>query len=100
MAADNKLELLIQVDAAGANASIKSVNKSFSGLEKEAVPSAKGASKGIDGMTLSMPKAVAERRRSDQAIEFALHSRSGCACPMDVQVPRGVHPERSRMGSG
>ena len=58
MAADNKLELVIQVDAAGANASIKNVNKSLSGLEKEAVSSAKGASKGIDGMTLSMTKAV------------------------------------------
>ena len=58
MAADNKLELVIQVDAAGANASIKSVNKSLSGLEKEAVSSAKGASKGIDGMTVSMTKAV------------------------------------------
>src|SRR3990170_1136347 len=58
MAADKKLELVIQVDAAGANASIKSVNKSLSGLEKEAVSSAKGASKGIDGMTLAMTKAV------------------------------------------
>ena len=58
MAADNKLELVIQVDAARANASIKSVNKSLSGLEKEAVSSAKGASKGIDGMTLAMTKAV------------------------------------------
>ena len=58
MAADNKLELVIQVDAAGANASIKSVNKSLSGLEKTAVSSAKGASQGIDGMTLSMTKAV------------------------------------------
>ena len=42
MAADNKLDLVIQVDAAGANASIKSVNKSLSGMEKEAVSSAKG----------------------------------------------------------
>ena len=58
MAADNKLELVIQVDAAGANASIKSVNTSLSGLERTAVSSAKGASKGIDGMTLSMTKAV------------------------------------------
>jgi len=31
MAADNKLELVIQVDAAGANASIQSVKKSLSG---------------------------------------------------------------------
>ncbi|MSO20393.1 MAG: hypothetical protein EXQ56_07995 [Acidobacteria bacterium] len=58
VAADNKLELVIQVDAAGANASIKSVNTSLSGLEKTAVSSAKGASKGIDGMKLSMTKAV------------------------------------------
>jgi len=29
MAADSKLELVIQVDAAGANASIKSVNNSL-----------------------------------------------------------------------
>ncbi|MBI2818121.1 MAG: hypothetical protein HYX72_14395 [Acidobacteria bacterium] len=58
MAADNKLELVIQVDADGANASIKSVNKSLSGLEKTALSSAKGASQGIDGLTLSMTKAV------------------------------------------
>ena len=36
MPADNKLELVIQVDSAGANASIKSVNTSLSGLEKTA----------------------------------------------------------------
>ena len=58
MAADNKLEVVIQVDAAGANASIKSVNIGLSNLEKTAMSSAKGASKGIDGMTLSMTKAV------------------------------------------
>ena len=44
MPAENKLELVIQVDAAGANASIKSVNTNLSGLEKTAVSSAKGAS--------------------------------------------------------
>lgn len=49
MAADNKLELVIQVDAGGANASIKSVNTSLSGLEKTAVSSAKGASTGEAG---------------------------------------------------
>ena len=42
MAADNNRDLVIQVDAAGANASIKSVNTSLSGLEKNAVSSAKG----------------------------------------------------------
>ena len=47
IAADNKLELVLQVDAAGANASIKSINTSLSDLEKTAVSSAKGASKGL-----------------------------------------------------
>ena len=32
MAADNRLELVIQLDAAGANASIKTVNTSLAGL--------------------------------------------------------------------
>ncbi|MBI3935061.1 MAG: hypothetical protein HY316_10255 [Acidobacteria bacterium] len=58
MAADNKLELVIQVDAAGANASIKSANKRVSDLEKEAVSSAKRASNGIDGMTASRTKSI------------------------------------------
>src|SRR3972149_3880530 len=58
MAADNKLELIIQVDAAKGNAAIQSVNKNLTGLEKGAVSSTKQASKGFDGMTLSMTKAV------------------------------------------
>ena len=67
MAADNKLELVIQVDADKANASIQSVTKSLSGLEKEAVSSAKGASQRIDGMTLSMTKAVGARAEDRSA---------------------------------
>ena len=58
MAADNKLELIIQVDAAKGNAAIQSVNKNLTGLEKGAVSSTKQASKGFDGMMLSMTKAV------------------------------------------
>ena len=58
MAADNKLELVIQLDAAGANASIKSVNTSLSGLAKTALSSARGASQAIEGMAASMAKAV------------------------------------------
>src|SRR3954469_20253376 len=56
MPAENKLELVIQVDADKANASIKTVNTTLSGLESTAVSAAKGASQGIDGMTASIVK--------------------------------------------
>ena len=58
MAADNTLQLVIQVDADKANASIKSVNTGLSSIETTAVTAAKGASRGIDGMTASMAKGV------------------------------------------
>jgi hypothetical protein len=54
--ADNKLELVIEVDANKANASIKSVNTGLSGMEQAAVQAARNASTGIDGMTASMVK--------------------------------------------
>jgi len=56
--ADNKLELIIDVDAGRGNAAIKGVNKNLSELEKQAVSSSKRASSGIDGMTLSLTKGV------------------------------------------
>jgi len=59
MAGENKLELVVEVDANRANASIKSVNAGLSSIEQAAVKSARGASQGIDGMTMSMAKAVA-----------------------------------------
>jgi hypothetical protein len=59
MPADNKLELIVTVDADRANASIKSVNASLSRIETTAVSAAKGASHGIDGMTASTAKGVA-----------------------------------------
>ena len=57
--ADNKLELVVEVDTRQANASIKSVNASLSSMEQAAVRSARGATQVIDGMTASMAKAVA-----------------------------------------
>jgi hypothetical protein len=54
--ADNKLELVVEVDADKANASIKSVNTGLSGMEQAAVQAARNASTGIDGMTASMVK--------------------------------------------
>jgi hypothetical protein len=57
--ADNRLELVVEVDTRSANANIKSVNSALGSMEQAAVRSARGASQGIDGMTLSMAKAVA-----------------------------------------
>ena len=56
MAADNTLQLVIQVDAGKANASIKSANTGLSSSETTAVAAAKGASQRIDGTTASMAK--------------------------------------------
>ncbi|MCX6624673.1 MAG: hypothetical protein NTY38_27150, partial [Acidobacteria bacterium] len=75
MPANNKLELVVEVDANRANASIKSVNAGRSSIESTAVNSARGASRGIDSMTASMVKGatagnlLAEGIR--KAIDFA-----------------------------
>ena len=75
MAADNKLELVVEVDTNRANASIKSVNAGLSSIESTAANSACGASRGIDSMTASMVKGatagnlLAEGIR--KAIDFA-----------------------------
>lgn len=57
--ADNRLELVVEVDTKSANANIKSINTALGSMEQAAVRSARGASQGIDSMTLSMAKAVA-----------------------------------------
>jgi hypothetical protein len=59
MAADNKLELVVEVDVNRANASIKSVNAGLSSMEATAVKAARGASSGIDGLTVSVAKGAA-----------------------------------------
>ncbi len=59
MAAANKLELVIEVDTKGANASIKSVNSSLSSMEAAALKTARGASSGIDSLTVSIAKGAA-----------------------------------------
>jgi len=56
MASDNKLELVIEVQADKANARIKRVHQSLTGTERIAVSVAKNASKGIDGITASIVK--------------------------------------------
>jgi len=56
MAGDNKLELVIDVQADKANPQIKGPTQSLAGIERIAVSVAKSASEGIDGMTASMAK--------------------------------------------
>jgi hypothetical protein len=53
MAFGNKLELVVEVDVNKANASIKSINTGLSSMEQAAGKAARGASTGIDGLTVS-----------------------------------------------
>jgi hypothetical protein len=70
--ADNKLELVVEVDANRANASIKSVNASLSSMEAAAAKSARGAAQGIDGMTAAMVKGATAGNLLADAIKSAL----------------------------
>jgi hypothetical protein len=74
MAADNKLELVIEVQADKANAQIKGVNQSLAGIERIAVSVAKNASEGIDGMTASMVKGSLAGNLLAEAIKGAAES--------------------------
>ena len=70
--ADNRLELVVEVDTNRANASIKSVNASLSSMEASAVKTARGASQGIDGMTAAMVKGATAGNLLATAIKSAL----------------------------
>jgi hypothetical protein len=70
--ADNKLELVVEVDANRANASIKSVNASLSSMESAAAKSARGAAQGIDGMTSAMVKGATAGNLLADGIKSAL----------------------------
>jgi hypothetical protein len=72
MPADNKLELVVEVDTNRANASIKSVNSSLSSMEASAVKTARGAAQGIDGMTAAMVKGATAGNLLSDAIKSAL----------------------------
>jgi hypothetical protein len=70
--ADNRLELVVEVDTNRANASIKSVNASLSSMEASAVKTARGAAQGIDGMTAAMVKGATAGNLLADAIKSAL----------------------------
>jgi len=71
MPTDNKLELVIEVQADKANAQIKGVNQGLAGIEPIAVSVAKNASTGIDGMTASMTKGALAGNLLAEAIKGA-----------------------------
>jgi hypothetical protein len=70
--ADNRLELIVEVDTNRANASIKSVNASLSSMEASALKTARGAAQGIDGMTSAMVKGATAGNLLADAIKSAL----------------------------
>lgn len=58
MAADNKLELVIEIDAEKANASVKALNRGLSSIETTVASASKGASSGLDKLTASLIEGV------------------------------------------
>jgi hypothetical protein len=69
---DNKLELVVEVDANKANQSIKTVNAGLSSIEQTAAKTARGASAGIDGMTMSMVKGATAGNLLAEGVKSAL----------------------------
>ena len=69
MPSENRLELIVTVDTDKANASIKSVNAGLSSIETTALSAARGASRGIDGMTAAMVKGATAGNLLADAIE-------------------------------
>ena len=72
MASDNKLELVIEVDVAKGNASIKTLNTGLSSIEQAASKAARGASTGIDSITVSMAKGAVAGNLLADAFQSAL----------------------------
>jgi hypothetical protein len=70
--ADNKLELVVEVDTTKANASIKSVNTGLSSIEQTAAKSARGASGSIDSMTSAMVKGATAGNLLAEGIKSAV----------------------------
>jgi hypothetical protein len=72
MASDNKLELVVEVDAGKANASIKSINTGLSGMEQAAAKASRGAASGVDAMTMSMVKGATAGNLLADALKTAV----------------------------
>ncbi|MBK5292615.1 MAG: hypothetical protein JJE04_13175 [Acidobacteriia bacterium] len=70
--ADNKFELVVEVDVNKANASIKTVNSGLSSIEQTAAKASQGASSTIDGMTAAMVKGATAGNLLADAIKSAV----------------------------
>jgi hypothetical protein len=70
--ADNRLELVVEVDVNKANASIKTVNANLSSIEQTAARTTRAASQGIDGMTAAMVKGATAGNLLADAIKKAV----------------------------
>src|ERR1035438_6767684 len=97
MADNNKLELVVEVDVNKANASIKSINTGLSSMEQAAGKATRGASSGIDGLTVSMVKGSAAgnlladsiRKALDWAKEWTLGAAQRSAHRQDEPLDDG-----------
>jgi hypothetical protein len=72
MPADNKLELVVEVDVNKANASIKTINTGLFSMEQAASNAARGAAAGMDQMTASMVKGATAGNLIAESIKKAL----------------------------
>lgn len=65
----NNLQLVVEVDSAGAIQNITATNQAFSGLEQSAVRAGQNAATGIDKITVSMASAVTQGNLLAGALE-------------------------------
>lgn len=77
MAADNRLELIVEMDPTGANRGIKEVNSNLSDMEKQMVAFTRGMSAGMDKMEGSVRKgggavSLLEKQAKDTGSAFAV----------------------------
>lgn len=93
---NNKLELVVEVEGNKTNASIKSINTGLSSMEQAASKAARGASAGIDGLTVSMVKgATAGNLLADSIKKATRSTRARCD---GRRARRRVGPASPRIG--
>jgi len=101
-ASDNKLEVVIEVQADKANAQIKGVNQTLAGMERIAESVAKNACEGIDGMNPAWSAPLwgphPERNRRDQGFSCT-KSPFRFALPWPSPLPFPLPPHSSSIGN-
>jgi hypothetical protein len=87
MPGENRLELVIDVDASGANSEIREVNQNFSSLEFQAARTARNSSVSFDGMTGAI---VRDMSRSRQEIYRAKDAAELLGQQVGITLPRSI----------